>query len=110
MGKLTCSSIKIGMKIRSIYNGGNSMYAARLDKTGTILTLETRNSHHCSVDVDWDDGNSWCKSWGGDVSEYFEEFDGKPRKPRKVIPDIPLDPTLPILMAGHLQDRARKKF
>jgi hypothetical protein len=32
----------------------------------------------------------------------------KNRRPRKVIPDIPLDPSLPILMAGHLQDRMRK--
>lgn len=31
-------------------------------------------------------------------------------KPRKIIPDIPLDPSLPILQAGHLQDRARKKY
>jgi hypothetical protein len=28
----------------------------------------------------------------------------------KVIPDMPLDPTLPILTAGHLQDRQRKRF
>jgi hypothetical protein len=33
----------------------------------------------------------------------------RPIKPSKIIPDIPLDPTLPILMAGHLQDRMRKK-
>jgi len=31
-------------------------------------------------------------------------------KPRKVIPDIPIDNTLPILMAGHLQDRQRKQY
>lgn len=34
----------------------------------------------------------------------------KPRRSGKVIPDIPLDPALPILMAGHLQDRQRKKY
>jgi hypothetical protein len=28
----------------------------------------------------------------------------------KVIPGTPLDPTLPILQAGYLQDRARKKY
>ena len=28
----------------------------------------------------------------------------------KIIPGIPLDPTLPILMAGYLQDRARKRY
>jgi hypothetical protein len=27
----------------------------------------------------------------------------------KIITGIPLDPSLPILMAGHLQDRARKR-
>lgn len=31
-------------------------------------------------------------------------------KPDKIIPDIPLDPMLPILEAGHLQDRQRKKY
>lgn len=34
----------------------------------------------------------------------------KLRPPRKAIPDIPLDPTLPILEAGYLQDRQRKRF
>jgi hypothetical protein len=29
---------------------------------------------------------------------------------QKAIPDMPLDTTLPILQAGHLQDRARKKY
>jgi hypothetical protein len=28
----------------------------------------------------------------------------------KVIPDMPLDPTLPILQAGYLQDRQRKQY
>jgi len=28
----------------------------------------------------------------------------------KIIPGIPLDPSLPILEAGYLQDRARKKY
>jgi hypothetical protein len=32
------------------------------------------------------------------------------RKSSKVIPDIPLDPTLPVLQAGYLQDRERKHF
>jgi len=43
---------------------------------------------------------------------YWQLMDGKvkKRKPRKVIPDIPLDPTLPILEAGYIQDRARKRF
>jgi len=31
------------------------------------------------------------------------------RKPKKVIPDIPIDTTLPLLEAGHLQDRMRKR-
>lgn len=31
-------------------------------------------------------------------------------KPKIIIPDMPLDPSLPILMAGHLQDRQRKKY
>lgn len=35
---------------------------------------------------------------------------GLKRKPKKVIPGIPLDPSLPLLEAGHLQDRARKKY
>jgi len=28
----------------------------------------------------------------------------------KIIPGIPLDPTLPILQAGYIQDRARKRY
>jgi len=28
----------------------------------------------------------------------------------KIIPDIPLDPSLPILEAGYLQDRQRKRY
>jgi len=28
----------------------------------------------------------------------------------KIIPDMPLDPTMQILMAGHLQDRQRKRY
>jgi hypothetical protein len=28
----------------------------------------------------------------------------------KVIPDMPLDPTLPVLQAGYLQDRQRKQY
>jgi len=33
-------------------------------------------------------------------------------KPRikKVIPDFPLDPMLPVLEAGYIQDRQRKQF
>jgi hypothetical protein len=34
----------------------------------------------------------------------------KPKKPEKVIPGMPLDPTLPILQAGYLQDRQRKQY
>lgn len=44
-------------------------------------------------------------SWGFIL---FEVREIKPIKPAKVIPDIPLDPTLHILEAGHLQDRQRK--
>lgn len=33
----------------------------------------------------------------------------KPRKPKKVIPNMPLDPTLPMLEAGYLQDRMRRR-
>jgi hypothetical protein len=31
-------------------------------------------------------------------------------KKEKIIPGIPLDPSLPILQAGYLQDRQRKRF
>jgi len=31
------------------------------------------------------------------------------KHPKKVIPDFPLDPSLSILEAGHLQDRQRKR-
>jgi hypothetical protein len=31
-------------------------------------------------------------------------------KPEKIIPGTPLDPTLPILHAGYIQDRQRKRF
>jgi hypothetical protein len=114
MAKVTLDIAKVGLKVRSIYNGPNSEYASLLGNTGTIATLNVSRSNnynnYCSVLIDWDDGNHRCREWGGDISEYFEEWDGKIRKPRKVIPDIPLDPSLPILHAGHLQDRMRKKF
>jgi hypothetical protein len=32
-----------------------------------------------------------------------------PPRPEKVIPDYPLDPSLPVLMAGYIQDRQRKR-
>ena len=32
-----------------------------------------------------------------------------PPRPSKVIPDYPLDPSLPVLMAGYIQDRQRKR-
>jgi len=53
----------------------------------------------------------------GYLDEYFYLHwflipDVKLRPPHKVkvFPDIPLDSSLPILMAGHLQDRQRKRF
>jgi len=110
MDKVTIDTVKVGMRVRSIYNGTNYSYAAFLGKTGTIASLSISPLWFCNVIIEWDNGDRSCTSWGGDISEYFEEFNGKPRKPRKIIPDIPLDPTLPILQAGHLQDRMRKKF
>jgi len=34
----------------------------------------------------------------------------RPITPEKVIPDFPLDKTIPILQAGHIQDRQRKRY
>ena len=42
-----------------------------------------------------------------DFGDYWELV--KRRQPDKIIPGIPLDPTLHILMAGHLQDRMRRR-
>jgi hypothetical protein len=47
--------------------------------------------------------NPWCE-----VRELKGNY--KRRKIKKVMPDFPLDPTLPILQAGYLQDRERKHF
>lgn len=110
MAKLTADTIKTGMRVRSIYNGMNSDYASFLGKTGTIRSCILKSIITCSVVIDWDDGSVYCRTWTGMPSEYFEEFNGKKRKPKKIIPDIPLDPNMPILQAGHIQDRQRKRF
>jgi hypothetical protein len=50
----------------------------------------------------------WADEIGfGEVRPLIGKF--KKRKPKKVIPNTPLDPSLPILMAGHIQDRQRKR-
>lgn len=50
-----------------------------------------------------------CSMRNFDTSQIFE-----PRLKKstieKIIPGIPLDPTLPILQAGYIQDRARKRY
>jgi len=88
-------------------------------KTGTLLTigLSAELQRRKYYDIQWDDGSTDGRTWVCLPEEFIVWFDvldvrsnGKKRKPKKVIPDIPMDPTLPILEAGYLQDRQRKRF
>jgi hypothetical protein len=97
---LTYDTIKIGMNVRCIYNCSRTPYAHREGKTAVVLSIT-----YPYVYVQWDDGLKEYGCWSG--PEYFED---SKRKPRKAIPDFPLDPSLPVLMAGYIQDRARKRF
>jgi len=98
---LTFDTIKIGMRVRCLFI---DEYYLRGDKTGVVVHIDGSSY----VTVDWDDGFREYRIWSG--ARYFEEVGAKKRKPRKIIPEIPIDTSLPLLMAGHLQDRQRKKF
>ena len=102
---LTYDTIQVGMHVRCNYTGVIWPDVYRLDKTAIVISF----NYGGTVNIKWDDGYADSDAWSGAC--YFDEIlGGRKRKPKKVIPDIPLDPTLPILQAGYIQDRARKKF
>lgn len=55
-----------------------------------------------------DQAIAWVKHM--DFGEVRPLVGYKTRKPKKLIPEFPLDNTLPILQAGYIQDRQRKLF
>jgi len=64
------------------------------------------------VNMSYEDALDMCNRLNvvdGSIWLEVRKLDGRARKPAKAIPDIPMDPTLPTLMAGHLQDRMRKR-
>jgi len=98
---LSSSNIKVGLRVRCFYYGTPE----RIDKTATITTAAT----YGGFNVSWDDGHQGCLYWWMDSNIFYVIEDKKYRKPKKIIPEIPIDTTLPLLMAGHLQDRMRKR-
>jgi hypothetical protein len=95
---------QVGVRLRCIYyDEGNQWFG----RTAIITSCTPTGS---LFDVAWDDGiggGGWY-----DIANQFEVLVShrKRKKPKKIIPDIPLDPDLPILQAGYIQDRQRKKF
>jgi len=73
----------------------------------TRATEDSRNPKNLS----FEDATTLCRilndrfRYGIDVG-----YEVKQVVVNKVIPGIPLDPTLPVLMAGYIQDRARKRY
>ena len=103
--QLTIDNAVVGLKIKCLYR---TSYVE--GKIGTISAIYFRWVGSKAFDITWDDGYPGSRV-GWILPANFEVIGSKIyRKPKKIIPDIPLDPTLPILMAGHFQDRMRKKF
>jgi len=108
---LTLENAAVGLKVKCLYNTYDL-----LGKTGTISNIYTRGSNRTRgssrkcFDIIWDGFTIYTTGWRL-PNNHFEVIGTKTyRKPKKVIPDIPLDTTLHILEAGHLQDRMRKRF
>jgi len=106
----TLKDIVLGAKVRCNVNSNIRF------KTGTLIAIRDDSAwSNCRYyDIQWDDGYTVNVMWLCSPYQFTCWFDVlgniKKRKPKKVIPDIPLDPTLPILEAGYLQDRMRKQF
>jgi len=105
---LTIETIKVGMHVMCNWQAPTLAGYNRYGKTAIVQEI---HPYGATVIV-WDDGLRNSTRWSH--PKHFDEIISgrkpKLRKPKKVIPDIPLDPTLPILEAGYLQDRLRKKF
>jgi hypothetical protein len=103
---LTSENIAVGLKIISTYPSDFI-----LGRTAVVVSINWIRERASSFNVNWDDGRtSWSMGWTLPSSSFDIIGNKVYRKPRKVIPDMPLDPELPVLMAGHWQDRQRKKF
>jgi hypothetical protein len=108
----TIKDLVVGAKIR----GSAHNWLGR--KTGTLIAIigtEVSGSTGVYYHIQWDDNSTGSTRWFYTPTAFIMNFDVsnesiKKRKPKRVIPDIPLDSTLPILQAGYLQDRMRKQF
>jgi hypothetical protein len=94
----------VGAKARCVFEAGHK-WAGR---TATVYFIDGEVFKLKWDDNDLDDNAIW--EYGVENFIRFFEVPCKKRKPKKVIPNIPLDPNLPILQAGYLQDRMRKQF
>lgn len=108
----TVKDLVVGAKIR----GNDFCFLGH--KTGTLISIRPHSipgSVGVYYGIKWDDNSTDSSSWFYSPTAFARHFEvlymsAKKRKPKKIIPDIPLDPTLPILEAGYLQDRMRKQF
>lgn len=103
--KLTVDNIKVGLKVRCTYYS----IPDRFGQTATIIEITDTRYGNVHFTVEWYDKTIYNCTWFI-PDDVFDIIPSKHRKPKKVIPDIPIDTTLPLLMAGHLQDRQRKRF
>jgi len=99
---LTRDNIKIGLRVQEVDGA----------RTGVIADIGRAEFHSGNFIILWD--HSGVRGNWSTYRNFHIIVTGKirlrKRKPKKVIPDIPMDTTMPLLMAGYMQDRARKKF
>lgn len=106
---LTIDNAVAGLRIK--YIGYQDSYDNKLAVITKVYNTYNPNAgDERSFNIAWEDGRlSWTIGWRL-LQSCFDIQSKIYKKPRKIIPDIPLDPTLHILEAGYIQDRMRKRF
>jgi hypothetical protein len=81
----------------------------------TVTSIVSNKVFATKIKDGINEGEVWLTSTGDDgcdpmfPSSIWNLIDDLSINVRE-IPDMPLDPSLPVLQAGYLQDRARKKY
>ena len=94
--QLTSENVKVGLSVKET----NGRIGSITNVQGDMFT------------VLWEHSGALSNWW---THAYFQiivtgKTNRRKRKHKKVTPDFPIDTSLPLFMAGHLQDRQRKRY